>query len=133
MNKWLVASLCLFPFATLAAEQKTDLVVGMAVDQQLSVVIELNQQYRGVIGNDGLALDYLAKKGTFNQDIPVTWYVGVGGWAEWNDDFGFRVPLGLNWDLTHGWDLYGQIQPELSLYKGAELQLGGAVGIKYQF
>ncbi|POF58782.1 hypothetical protein CRN58_12260, partial [Vibrio vulnificus] len=31
MNKWLVASLCLFPFATLAAEQKTDLAVGMAV------------------------------------------------------------------------------------------------------
>ncbi|HHX8521684.1 TPA: hypothetical protein ACVO4A_003935 [Vibrio diabolicus] len=117
----------------IAANEPTNLSVGMAVDQQLSVVVELDNKYRGIIGNDGMAFDYIAKRGTFDQNMPVTWYVGVGGWYEWDDEFGVRVPLGVNWDLSRGWDLYGQIHPELDLYKGADLQLGGAVGIKYSF
>lgn len=119
--------------AAMAANGTSDLAVGMAVDQQLSVVVEIDNTYRGIIGNDGMAFDYIAKRGTFDQNVPVTWYVGVGGWYEWDDEFGVRVPLGVNWDLSQGWDVYAQLHPELDLYKGVDLQLGGAVGVKYSF
>ncbi len=111
----------------------SSLSVGMAVDQQLSIVAELENQYRFIVGNEGAAFDYLAVRGQFEQHPPLSWYAGVGGWAEWKDDFGFRVPLGLNYQIGHGWDVYAQLHPELNLYKGPELGIGGALGIKYAF
>ncbi|MDF2155949.1 hypothetical protein [Vibrio sp. CAU 1672] len=125
--------LAAIPCAVMAANDATDLSLGMAVDQQLSVVIELDNQYRGIIGNEGIAFDYIAQSGRLGTNAPVSWYVGVGGWYEWDDPFGVRVPLGLNWDLSKGWDLYAQLHPELKLYKGPELQLGAALGVKYRF
>ncbi|MGR5324423.1 hypothetical protein ACP3VW_11355 [Vibrio sp. DNB22_17_1] len=133
MKKQLMLVIAMLPSVVLAASQSKDLSVGMAVDQQLSVVVEIDKQYRGIIGNEGMAFDYIAKRGSFDQNMPVSWYVGVGGWYEWNDEFGLRVPLGLNWDLSKGWDLYAQIQPELELYQGPDLQIGGAIGMKYNF
>lgn len=133
MKKQLMLVTAMLPGVALAASESKDLSVGMAVDQQLSVVVEIDKQYRGIIGNEGMAFDYIAKRGSFDQSMPVTWYVGVGAWYEWDDEFGLRVPLGLNWDLSKGWDLYAQIQPELELYKGPDLQIGGALGIKYNF
>ncbi|MGY0613834.1 hypothetical protein [Vibrio sp. FJH11] len=133
MKTKLILAAGLLSSAAMAANQPADLAVGMAVDQQLSVVVEIDKTYRGIIGNDGMAFDYIAKRGSFDQSVPVTWYVGVGGWYEWDDEFGLRVPLGVNWDLSQGWDVYAQIHPELDLYKGADLQVGGAVGVKYSF
>ncbi len=117
----------------MANNSAADLAIGMAVDQQLSVVVEIDKTYRGIIGNEGLAFDYIVKRGTFDQNIPVTWYIGAGGWYEWDDEFGLRVPLGIHWDISKGWDLYGQLHPELDLYKDVDLQLGAAVGVKYNF
>ncbi|CAM2860151.1 hypothetical protein QTO01_08180 [Vibrio mytili] len=135
MNKKLMVVIAagLMSGSVMAANGSSDLAVGMAVDQQLSVVVEIDNTYRGIIGNDGLAFDYIAKRGAFNQSAPVTWYVGAGGWYEWDDEFGLRVPLGINWDFYQGWDLYAQLHPELDLYKGVDLQIGGAVGVKYSF
>lgn len=114
--------------------QKTDLSVGMAVDQGLSAVVELDNTYRFTVGNDGGAFDYILKRGSFDENTPVSWYVGVGGWSEWDHkEFGARVPLGLKWDISQGWEMYGQVHPELNLYSGPELQIGGALGVKYTF
>ena len=114
--------------------EATDLSIGMAVDQQLSVVVELDSSYRFTIGNDGAAFDYILQRGEFEGNTPVSWYVGVGGWSEWEGkEFGARVPLGLKWDISRGWEMYGQVHPELNLYSGPELQIGGALGIKYNF
>ncbi|MEH0666303.1 hypothetical protein H4F18_01410 [Vibrio scophthalmi] len=118
----------------MANPDKTPISVGMAYDQELSAVLELDNQYRFTLGNDGAAFDYLITSGRFDGNAPVSWYVGVGGWSEWDHkEFGVRVPLGLKWDLGKGWDLYGQLHPELDLYSGPELQIGGALGIKYNF
>jgi len=124
-----------FSFSVFAEETTaTDLALGMAWDQDLSVVVELDNQYRFTIGNEGGAFDYIVKRGQFDAHTPVSWYVGVGGWSEWDHkEFGARVPIGLNWNLSQGWNMYGQIQPELNLYSGPELQIGGAFGIKYTF
>ena len=59
-----------------------ELSVGMAVDQNLSAVFELNHQYRFTLGNDGAAFDYILARGEFGQDVPFTWYVGAGAWSE---------------------------------------------------
>ncbi len=133
MKKKLILATGLMSSAAMAANGTQDFAVGMAADQQLSVVVEIDKTYRGIIGNEGMAFDYIAKRGTFDQTLPVTWYVGVGGWYEWDDEFGVRVPLGVNWDISKGWDLYAQLHPELDLYKGVDLQLGGAFGVKYNF
>ncbi|MGC9402935.1 hypothetical protein ACP43V_10835 [Vibrio genomosp. F10 str. 9ZC157] len=132
----------LIPFFTLVASfssyseeasSPTHFSVGMAVDQQLSVVVELDSQYRFTIGNTGAAFDYIIERGVFESDSPLSWYVGAGAWGEWEHDFGVRVPLGLSVELPKGWDMYSQVHPELNLYKSPELQIGAAVGIKYAF
>ncbi|MEF1291588.1 hypothetical protein [Vibrio sp. M260118] len=129
-----VAALFGSAFAVAEEPKSTDLTVGMAVDQQLSVVVELDHQYRFIVGNDGGAFDYILKRGSFEANTPVTWYVGAGGWSEWDGkEFGARIPLGLNWNLSKGWDMYGQVHPELNLYGGPELQIGAALGVKYSF
>ncbi|EJR0681198.1 hypothetical protein NX625_003093 [Vibrio parahaemolyticus] len=133
MKNKIILAVGLISSSAMAANEPANLSVGMAVDQQLSVVVEVDNKYRGIIGNDGMAFDYIAKRGAFDQNMPITWYVGFGGWYEWDDEFGIRVPLGVNWDLSKGWDVYAQIHPELDLYKGPDLQLGGAVGVKYSF
>ncbi|EIJ6616278.1 hypothetical protein [Vibrio parahaemolyticus] len=133
MKNKIILAVGLISSSAMAANEPANLSVGMAVDQQLSVVVEVDNKYRGIIGNDGMAFDYIAKRGAFDHNMPITWYVGVGGWYEWDDEFGIRVPLGVNWDLSKGWDVYAQIHPELDLYKGPDLQLGGAVGVKYSF
>lgn len=133
MKNKIILAVGLISSSAMAANEPANLSVGMAVDQQLSVVVEVDNKYRGIIGNDGMAFDYIAKRGAFDLNMPITWYVGVGGWYEWDDEFGIRVPLGVNWDLSKGWDVYAQIHPELDLYKGPDLQLGGAVGVKYSF
>ena len=39
------------------SSESMELSVGMAVDQDLSAVIELDNQYRFTVGNDGAAFD----------------------------------------------------------------------------
>ena len=96
--------LVLSPNAFANEPEATDLSIGMAVDQQLSVVVELDSSYRFTIGNDGAAFDYILQRGEFEGNTPVSWYVGVGGWSEWEGkEFGARVPLGLKWDISRGW------------------------------
>ncbi|GLT17955.1 hypothetical protein GCM10007938_17330 [Vibrio zhanjiangensis] len=107
---------------------------GMAFDQDLSAVVELDNKYRFTLGNDGAAFDYIFARGKFDADVPFTWYVGAGAWSEWDhDEFGVRVPLGVNWNFHKDWDMYAQVHPELDLHGGPELQVGGAFGIKYTF
>ncbi|WP_432816131.1 hypothetical protein [Vibrio intestinalis] len=114
-------------------EQHPQLAVGLAVDQQLSVVVELDESYRFIIGNQGTAFDYIAMRGEFDTNEPITWYAGVGAWGEWEDGFGLRVPLGLNYQVSQNLQMYGQIQPELDMHKGWELGIGGAISAKYHF
>ncbi|MDP5253686.1 MULTISPECIES: hypothetical protein [unclassified Vibrio] len=111
--------------------------VGIAFDQGLSGVLELNDQYRFTLGNDGGAFDYIFKRGTFNANVPFSWYTGVGAWTEWDnrhdDDFGVRVPLGLNMALTNHVETYAEVQPALQIHDDTELELGAAIGITYRF
>ncbi len=61
-----------------ASESDTQLAVGMAFDQGLSAVVELDNKYRITVGNDGGAFDMILKRGEFEEGLPLTWYVGAG-------------------------------------------------------
>jgi hypothetical protein len=135
MYKPLVGAILIASSSTAVAEQINHVDVGIGFDQGLSVVGTLAEQYRLAIGNDGIALDYLIRQGSFDDPkIPVDWYVGVGGWKEWNGDgdFGPRIPLGIRWDYNR-FKFYGQVHPELNLESDVKLQLGAAVGVMYNF
>ncbi|PNQ54318.1 hypothetical protein [Vibrio sagamiensis] len=133
MMKKILVLATLLPGLSMAKGQMEGLEVGMAMDQGLSVVIEANDQYRGTVGNDGIAFDYIALRGSFANKMPFTWYVGAGAWNEWDDGFGLRAPLGLDWNFAKQWNLYGQVHPELDLNDDLDLHIGAAVGITYGF
>lgn len=134
MKKLTITTLLLGISAGAYAQSAPSLKVGMALDQQLSALIEVDEQYRLIIGNQGAAFDYLLPGGHIEQfDIPLNWYVGVGAWAEWDNDFGVRIPLGVNLPINNEINIYGQIHPELNLYSGPNLQMGAALGITYRF
>ncbi|MEF2521650.1 hypothetical protein V4D10_04530 [Vibrio mimicus] len=117
-----------------AFAKSNDVAVGLAFDQGLSAVVELGQQYRLTVGNDGIAADYLFKRGALSSSqVPIDWYVGAGAWAEWDDEFGVRIPIGLDWTVVPNVNIYGQLSPQVNFYSGAELQLGAAVGVTYRF
>ncbi len=120
-------------FADDSTSSTTPFSIGMAVDQQLSVVIQYDDKVNFIVGNEGAAIDYFLKRGRLTDEHPIDWYVGAGIWGEWDDDFGVRVPLGAEWNFYDGWDTYAQIQPELNMHKGWELGIGAAIGIKYKF
>ncbi len=132
MKKILILA-AMLPGLSMAQGQIEALNVGMAMDQGLSVVVEANDQYRGIIGNDGLAFDFIVQRGAFANKLPFDWYVGAGVWNEWDDGFGLRVPLGLDWNFAKRWNMYGQLHPELDLNDDLDLNIGAAVGITYGF
>ncbi|GAD78858.1 MULTISPECIES: hypothetical protein [Vibrio] len=107
--------------------------LGMGLDQGLSVVVNFEDRYNLSVGNDGMAFDYHFSKGSFSDDIPFTWFVGAGAWYEWNDDFGLRVPLGLDWNFAPNWNAYGHINPEWQLQQKSRLQFGAGIGVTYRF
>ena len=132
-HRYLIGLMCGSLTSLAHASEAPALEVGLAVDQDLSAVVEFDQKYRVTVGNDGAAFDYIWKRGQFETEAPLSWYVGAGAWAEWNDDFGLRLPLGVKVNFYEGWNAYAQLHPELDMYKGVELQLGGALGVTYKF
>lgn len=116
-----------------AAKAAENLKLGMGVDQGLSVVAKYQDTYNLAIGNDGMSFDYHLAKGSFSSDVPFTWFVGVGGWTEWGDDFGVRVPLGLDWNFAPRWNLYGHVDPAWQIQDDSELKFEAGFGITYQF
>ncbi|MDB1124398.1 hypothetical protein [Vibrio algarum] len=142
MNKKLavVMAVSLLVASSALAKEPTPLAVGFGFEQGFSVLIQVDGNKNLAVGNDGIAFDYIFRKGEFEgSDFPFTWYVGAGGWVGWDhhsDEFGARLPLGLDWDFATNWDAYAQIHPQLkhkSKSNGLDLGMGAAVGVRYAF
>jgi len=136
MKKLLISLLCvaglLSTTSVLAAKK-----IGMAVDQGFGVTGQFNN-INAFIGNDGISGDYIFDQGSFGDDIPFTWYVGAGGYYNWDgrDNIGARVPLGLMLQFAPKWDVYGQLAPALDFdldKSDLRFDLDFAVGIRYAF
>lgn len=112
--------------------------VGFGVDRGLGVTAQLEDRFNLFIGNDGIAADYLFSRGQWNElkeieGAPLTWYVGGGLYADWDNGFGVRLPLGVELNFAPNWQVYAQIAPDLDLDDGAKFGIQGAIAVRYAF
>ena len=68
------------------AAEDPNISVGLGYDQDLSVIFDLNSTFRMTAGNDGMAMDYVIKRGDIESETDINWFLGAGGYYEWDDD-----------------------------------------------
>jgi len=134
MKKNLLATVvgCILISSTASADVK----VGLGFDQGFGVTGQFNN-IRAFIGEEGIAGDYIFQRGSFNESIPVNWYIGGGAFIGWNSGVGVRLPLGLNMAFNSKWDGYLQVHPEVNFDQGkhsiTKLSADMSMGIRYLF
>ena len=108
--------------------------LGFAIDRGFGVIGSV-KQYNIFIGNDGFAADYLFRKETVKTELkgPVYWYVGGGGYADWDGDLAIRLPVGAEWHFVKELDTFAEIIPDLRVNHNARFGVAAAIGIRYQF
>jgi hypothetical protein len=131
VKKLLLVSIFIL-LSSLSSFAKADMKLGIALDMDLSLVAQIDR-YNLVLGDRGFAVDYLIKIGQFDNKTPLSWYFSGGGWAEWDDGFGVRVPVGISWYFAKDWDLYGQVQPVANFDDGFNFSVDGAIGVRFSF
>ena len=108
--------------------------LGFGFDRGLGIVGTIGD-INGFIGNDGVAIDYIFNKDTLKLEIdePVFWYVGAGGYGDWDGDFGVRLPVGAEWYFATNLDAYAQLIPRLRVNNSAKFGIDVGIGVRYQF
>ena len=89
----------------------------------------------GFIGNDGVSVDYIFNKDNLNVDanVPVFWYVGAGGYGDWDGDLAVRLPVGIQVDFAKRVDGYAQIMPRFRFNNNTDFGLDFGIGVRYLF
>lgn len=109
--------------------------LGFGFDRGFGIVGSMGT-FNGFIGNDGVAVDYLFVKNSLNAEgikAPMSWYVGGGGFGDWDGDFGVRLPVGIEMGFAERLDGYGQIIPRFRVNNNADFGLDFALGVRYAF
>jgi hypothetical protein len=121
-------------FCTAYAEENPlkGIKLGFGVDRGLGITGSMGQ-FNGFIGNDGVAVDYLFMKEKLESDYPLHWYIGGGGYIDWDGDFGARVPIGAEFAFAENVDAYAQVIPDLRFNHDAKFGLGIGLGVRYRF
>ncbi len=129
--KVVVASFICTLMLTSAAQ---GLKLGFGFDRGFGVVGSIDK-LNGFIGNDGASVDYIfmKKKIKTDESTPLYWYVGGGGYGDWDGDFGVRLPVGGEIYFTKNLDAYAQIMPRLRLNNDANFGLDFGAGVRYKF
>lgn len=107
--------------------------VGMGVDYGLGVNLKFDETVNVFAGNDGFAVDYHFARGALSNNGSVGYFVGFGGWTDWDDDFGVRMPLGLDWNFASNWNLTGQLNPTFQIQDKSKFNLDAGFGVSYKF
>ena len=93
-------------------------------------------KFNGFLGDKGFAVDYLFMQGPLKIEVnaPVTWYIGAGGYGDWNDgDLGVRLPVGVQLPVAKRLDVYGQAIPRFRFNNNSDFGIDFGIGIRYQF
>ena len=133
----LLTFICLLMLTSTAhAEENAlkGLKLGFGFDRDFGVVGTMGK-FNGFIGNDGVSVDYIFKKDKFNSNepTPLYWYIGAGGYGDWDGDFGVRLPVGGEIYFAKNWDAYAQVIPRLRINNSARFGLDFGAGVRYQF
>lgn len=118
------------------AEEKSskDIKLGFGFDRGFGVVGTMDK-FNGFVGNKGVAIDYIFKKETMKVELDgsVFWYIGGGGYGDWDGDFGARLPVGVEWYFEKNVDVYAQLVPRLQIQDDFKFGLDFSIGVRYQF
>lgn len=108
--------------------------LGFGYDRGLGVVGAVGN-FNGFIGNDGASVDYVLHKEEFKSEepTPLYWFVGAGGYGDWDGDFGIRLPVGGEVYFAKNIDAYAQLIPRLRVNHSAKFGLDFAAGVRYMF
>lgn len=110
--------------------------VGVGFDQGIGVTGQF-ENMNAFVGNDGIAGDYIFKRGKFRDDLPLNWYAAGGAFLGWDNGAGVRLPLGVNMSFNSQWDGYFQVHPELDFDHGKlgerEFSIDLSLGVRFQF
>lgn len=129
-----------FPIGTIHAEENSlsGIKLGFGFDRGFSVVGSMGN-LNGFLGDDGIAADYIFMKEKLEGTAPMYWYVGGGGFVDWDGDFGARLPIGGELYFAKNLDAYAQFIPRLKYNNNSnnsdnlDLGLDFGIGVRYQF
>ncbi|UJF17463.1 hypothetical protein L0B53_01455 [Vibrio sp. SS-MA-C1-2] len=116
-------------------QKSNEIAMGIGFDRGLGGIIEYKKN-KVSFGNDGIAYDYrlaTAPIGDDSHSVLFDWYIGVGGWADWDDGFGPRVPIGIEADFQNNLRAYFQVNPGVDLESNVDFDVSAAFGVTYRF
>ena len=127
---------CLLLSGALYAEAAPlkNLKLGFGFDRGFGITGSVGD-LNGFIGNDGVSVDYIFNKKTLNVDanVPVFWFVGAGGYGDWDGDLAVRLPVGVQVNFAKRVDGYAQIMPRFRFNNNTDFGLDFAAGVRYLF
>jgi len=80
-----------------------------------------------------LATKVLLSKNPLKMEAPARWYVGAGGYGDWDGDIGARLPIGAEVNFAQNMDAFAQVIPRYRVNNNANFGLDFAIGARYQF
>lgn len=105
--------------------------LGAAFDLGFGVTAQINKLDL-FAGDDGAAVDYRVYSKSLEASVPLSLYISAGGYADWDGDFGARLPVGLELNFAPKWQAYGALIPDLELHDDTDFDIEAAIGIRYQ-
>ena len=111
-----------------------NLKLGFGFDRGFGITGAIGK-LNGFIGNDGVSIDYIFHRNNLNVDanVPVFWYVGAGGYGDWDGDLAVRLPVGIQVNFARRVDGYAQIMPRFRFNNNTDFGLDFGIGVRYQF
>lgn len=117
--------------------------LGLGFDRGFGVVGTM-KSFNGFLGDDGIAIDYIFNKEKLDIANPLYWYIGTGGFIDWNGDFGARLPIGGEFYFAKNLDVYVQAIPRIRFDNDnndkndkndddVDFGLDLGIGVRYQF
>ena len=85
------------------------------------------------VGDNGTAIDYRILTRPIVADIPIAFYVELGGYFDWKSNGGVRAPIGVDFVVAKGWTVYGQVVPALEIWDNSDFDADFSAGFRYHF
>ena len=139
-----VLLIMMIPYA-LAAEQGIGLILGEPTGitwKRKNIVVAAG--WSGISRYDD-RIDLITDWWLINDHFTeiCDWYLAIGGEAGMETSLsnenspalymGARVPVGIQWWMSKGFELFGEIAPTVLAYPAVDLEINAGIGLRYHF